>query len=363
MNKSFKLTEGNSILLDLIRGVSAQLVVIGHGISYFGIFMMFHQPNFPWIQNIAVLIFFILSGFLISYSTFRKMKYKKIYSFKQYFIDRFSRIYSAFIPSLIVVFFIDTINIKTSVNYKFFNAFDIKTFFANVFMLQDYPLFKYIHVRNITSFGSARPFWTLAVEWWIYIFVGYFILVFIKNEINFKKIIILGFISFVPIFNFFNGRGNGLFAFWLFGALIYLVLKNQLLSKISKHVKILMIIVLTLMAIQRVRVTMKEYEAVFAFIISFIILLLVDLFKNYNFSKLSSKLIRAQADYSYTLYLLHYSVLDIIYNNFEKEYNPYFLFVLGVILSNIISFLVGYLSENKLNRFIKNKLYAKYIQK
>ena len=72
--RDYKLTESNSIFLDLIRGLSSQLVVVGHGISFFGIFTSFHQPNFPWIQNIAVLIFFILSGFLISYSTFRKKK-------------------------------------------------------------------------------------------------------------------------------------------------------------------------------------------------------------------------------------------------------------------------------------------------
>ena len=101
--KDVKLTKGNSIILDLIRGVSAQLVVIGHGISFFGIFKLVQQPNFPSIQNIAVLIFFILSGFLISYSTFRKSNY----GFKQYFIDRFSRIYTAFIPSLLFVFLLD----------------------------------------------------------------------------------------------------------------------------------------------------------------------------------------------------------------------------------------------------------------
>lgn len=46
--KEYKLQEGSSLILDLIRGVSAQIVVIGHGISFFGIFTFLHEPNFPW---------------------------------------------------------------------------------------------------------------------------------------------------------------------------------------------------------------------------------------------------------------------------------------------------------------------------
>ena len=72
--KEYKLKEGSSVILDFIRGASAQVVVIGHGISFFGIFTFLHEPNFPWMQNIAVLIFFLLSGFLIPYSTIRKKK-------------------------------------------------------------------------------------------------------------------------------------------------------------------------------------------------------------------------------------------------------------------------------------------------
>ena len=50
-------------------------------------------------QNIAVLIFFILSGFLITYSTLRKKTFARNYSIFNYFIDRFTRIYVAFIPA------------------------------------------------------------------------------------------------------------------------------------------------------------------------------------------------------------------------------------------------------------------------
>ena len=46
--KEYKLNEGSSVILHLIRDVSTQVVVIGHGISFFGIFTFLHEPNFPW---------------------------------------------------------------------------------------------------------------------------------------------------------------------------------------------------------------------------------------------------------------------------------------------------------------------------
>jgi peptidoglycan/LPS O-acetylase OafA/YrhL len=108
--KKYKLNKGASTVIDLIRGVSAQIVVVGHGLSYFGIFTFLHEPNFPWMQNIAVLIFFILSGFLISYSTVRRSLSDVNYGFSYYFVDRFSRIYIPFIAAIIFVLIIDLIS-------------------------------------------------------------------------------------------------------------------------------------------------------------------------------------------------------------------------------------------------------------
>lgn len=136
--KEYKLTNSNSIFLDLIRGVSAQIVVIGHGLSFFEIFPVLQVPK---MQNIAVLIFFLLSGFLITYSTIRKNNY----SFKNYFLDRFTRIYTAFIPAIIFVFLIDTLNKKINPSdYMFDKAFNLMTFLGNIFMLQDFPVFRYL---------------------------------------------------------------------------------------------------------------------------------------------------------------------------------------------------------------------------
>lgn len=352
---NYKLTEGNSITLDLIRALSAQLVVIGHGISFFGIFKSFHQPNFPWVQNIAVLIFFILSGFLITYSTLRKTNYR----FSHFFADRFSRIYTAFIPSLLFVLLIDTISKYLKPNHFYYeSAFNLKTFVGNILMLQDNPIsVKSNHLLDITSFGSARPFWTLAVEWWIYLFFGYLFLTILKKKINVINLIILAFLAIVPLYNFVEGRGNGLTLFWIFGALVFYFASKNIFQKLKQSYKIIILITFVFLAAYRIKNTMQEYEAVFAFSLAMILLILLDLTKDVSFSSLSTKIIKLVASYSYTLYLIHYSIISLIVVNFKGQYNPYYLFIFAFIISNIISFIIGYYTETRLTKKVKTYMY------
>jgi len=63
-----QLQSGGHDILDMLRGLASQLVLVGHAMSYFGVMKILHPPNFPWIQNIAVVVFFILSGFVITRS-------------------------------------------------------------------------------------------------------------------------------------------------------------------------------------------------------------------------------------------------------------------------------------------------------
>jgi peptidoglycan/LPS O-acetylase OafA/YrhL len=55
-----------SLSLDLLRAVAAQMVCLGHGFIFFHIAEQLRPPQFPFIQNIGVLIFFVMSGFLIT---------------------------------------------------------------------------------------------------------------------------------------------------------------------------------------------------------------------------------------------------------------------------------------------------------
>ena len=141
---------------------------------------------------------------MISYSLAGKAKNKN-YQYLDYLVDRAARIYTTFIPALVFVLFIDSFNILYNEDiYQYWSAFNLRTFVGNLLMLQDFP------GLPITSFGSARPFWTLAIEWWIYLFVGA-VFFFIVKKKNAPLLALIALFSFVPIYNLFGGRGNGLF--------------------------------------------------------------------------------------------------------------------------------------------------------
>ena len=353
--KQYRLTEGASIILDLIRGVSAQIVVIGHGISFFGIFNFLHEPHFPWMQNIAVLIFFLLSGFLISYSTVSKA-HAGGYRYSHYFADRFSRIFTAFIPAILFVLVIDLVSQAVSEEaYGYMDAFNLKTFVGNILMLQEYPLIKH-STYKITSFGSARPFWTLAIEWWIYLSFGYLLLVIFKSQkVSIPSFLILLFLSVVPIYNL--AMSTGLTVFWMFGLLVYVLSTLNILCNVHSNIKIMFFFIFCGLGIIRSYLIMNAYDAIFAFLLAIALWLIIDIYTVRKFSGRWTKIIRYNASISYTLYLIHYSILSFLKTHFGDTSNPYLLFSIGFVIANIASVLIGRYTETGLTKKVKQGFY------
>ena len=354
-NDNFKISENTSLGLDLLRAIAAQMVVIGHGIGFMGIAMWLYPPNFPWVQNVAVVIFFLLSGLVITYSTFRKLKYTQ-YNFKQFFLERFSRIYSAYIPAILLVVVLDAIHLYYLDGINIWNTYNLRTFVLNLVMLQDYPVFQ-LHqsVLSAASFGSARPFWTLAVEWWIYMFFGWFILGKRNVGNKFLYYSILIFLSIVPMYNLVEGRGNGLGLVWIFGLAIVLLL-NQSVTKNITNKSLLLFIFCIVLAIFREYFVRIAYDAIFALFLGGALYFLI-IYLNHTQFKLHDiikKCIRLWADYSFTLYLLHYSIFTII-ALFKNSYSPYLLFFIGVITSNVLSMVLAYFTE------MRHKKVRKYL--
>lgn len=101
-----KSKNDTSVTLDLLRAVAAQMVCVGHGISFF---MPAWRPSeLPLMQNVGVLIFFVLSGTLITFTLIERSK-DPSYGFGTFFLERFARIYSGLIPALLFVVVLDGI--------------------------------------------------------------------------------------------------------------------------------------------------------------------------------------------------------------------------------------------------------------
>ncbi len=135
--------------VEAMRGLAATYVFLGH------VAIEVIERNSPLLLPMlfgqeAVMLFFIVSGFVIVYS----MEGARDRSFASYIDRRFFRIYPIFILSLVI-------SAATA------DKGSVATFFGNLFMLQD---FKYGKPGVLfDTFGGNVALWSLSYEWWFYL--------------------------------------------------------------------------------------------------------------------------------------------------------------------------------------------------
>jgi peptidoglycan/LPS O-acetylase OafA/YrhL len=327
-----------SLSLDLLRAVAAQMVCLGHGFIFFHIAEQLRPPQFPFIQNIGVLIFFVMSGFLITAALLHNSA-NPDYGFARYFIDRFARIYSGLLPALLFVIVTDWITLWLTSAPTIVPYYNLKTFLANLAMLEGYRGI-FPNKLQWSTFGSDSPLWTLAIEWHIYMFVGaaFFLL---KGRGSWLVLIPIAlFFGQTPLHFLFgsfqpDGVGAGLFALWLGGAALYLLL--------SRYIPPLWISVPVLVAAGCAyafslnpghEYEMATYPALILTIGSMIAI------TQRTKAIGAAKLIRVLADYSFTLYLIHYTVMMAASTIFPAAEG--WLWYCGIVLaSNTIAYLIA----------------------
>lgn len=93
VSKPARLTESASVLLDVIRLTAALLVVVAHlSRPEFAVVL---TRNLQYLGDLAVPVFFVLSGFVIRFVTVTRE-----HTLRVYLIDRASRIYSVALPAM-----------------------------------------------------------------------------------------------------------------------------------------------------------------------------------------------------------------------------------------------------------------------
>lgn len=216
-----KLTGLQETYLDLFRIVAALFVVIGHSFSFYELTFLKNQEIFPYIQNIGVVMLFMLAGFLMAHSITNKNKYND-YSFAQFVIHKFIRIMKEYIPGLTFIALIDLLTIIINgENYDYYNAYNFKQFLGNIFMLQG-TFVNNIKGISFVPFGSGRPLWTLSIEWWFYLlFACVYLILANKKEVGMRKLFLIIILAIMPIDYIIAGRGNGLGLVFGLGIMAY----------------------------------------------------------------------------------------------------------------------------------------------
>ncbi len=165
--------------LDLIRFSAALLVLLGHARGLlFESFARVEHPN-PMIrllylvsglQHEGVVMFFIVSGFLVGGSVWRLIAQAR-FDLGAYLINRFARIYLVFIPAMLLVLVLDTAGRQFLAEGRFYGVRPLLP--ANIFdewWWTQIPC----HLAALQGlmclpWGANPPLWSLGYEWGLYL--------------------------------------------------------------------------------------------------------------------------------------------------------------------------------------------------
>ncbi len=386
------ISKDSSVFLDFVRFLAVQLVLIGHVSWFFDaqfneLFQVTKYPRLLFLANLGVILFFILSGMLISNTVFRKMK-SKDYNFKIYFIDRFSRIYSGHAVHLVIILVLSLILIRVNLEHyvRFFGelkSLNIVGFMGNLLMLQQVYPFDLINYYiqligfspislSIPTFGNAFQLWTLGIEWWLYLFFGWFVLGLKKySPISPKFFLPLLFFSILPI-KFLVFLGNNLIEIWFLGVLATLVLYSGKIVSLpihfpKKNLYKQAVLILALLAFLRLRHLIKTGTDLYTgdillpvliTILFIFVILLLNENQQPKIDKSIAIAVKFAAGYSYTLYLVHFSVISLIFA-FGLPWSKLILGVIAILSSNFLAIAIAYYTEMRHRAFrlwIKKRL-------
>ncbi|WP_028981507.1 acyltransferase family protein [Sporocytophaga myxococcoides] len=143
--------------LESVRGVAAVYVVFHHINQLYPFKYNYLNYIFRFGQE-AVILFFLMSGFVIYYSIFSKENQPK--DFKSYFVKRFKRIYPLFTLALLLSY-------VTSCFYSG-EILPVQSgvLIGNLLNLQDFSSGK--PGVWVNPYYGNLPLWSLSYEWWFY---------------------------------------------------------------------------------------------------------------------------------------------------------------------------------------------------
>jgi len=202
-----------SIYLDLVRFLAALTVFFVH--ANYDRFTS-NLPLVGWLKdfgNDAVMVFFVLSGFVIAYVVDQKEK-----TLKDYAASRLARLYSVVVPALILTFVLDHIGAHIAFNmydgWWFQNDRPLWRFVSNLFFVNEFWF------TSIRPFSNG-PFWSLGYEFWYYVIFA--IACFVKRPLKF---FLIGAVCLL-----IGPKIMLLLPVWLLGAQVYYIIKKRMVPE------------------------------------------------------------------------------------------------------------------------------------
>jgi peptidoglycan/LPS O-acetylase OafA/YrhL len=344
----------------------------------------------------AVLLFFALSGLLISYSLHNKLDNPE-YRFRNFFVDRFSRIYSGLLPALLVGTIIAVTIYVT--NYAYFidlcsmqSTPSPLTFGMTLGMLENFPVDFFNSLLSgfglsfplpaVTPYGFNGILWALVILWWLYmvfgwIVIGSFGLMKKRKSSNGYKVIFLVVAALLSLLLIgMYQQNSSLVIVWFVGVLMMLgisskTVNNKLLSNRSARLLGVLFILSLAGAVYWIYVTFawtyQYYDLSLGILLSTCVFLGVLFLNAGGFNRLSKVILNKHvvgwiatgAGFSYTLFVTHYPII-IFLNGLNLPVNRFLMFIPIMLITNFTAFSIAYFTERKykqLSRKIKKWLH------
>ena len=373
-----------SIFLNIVRLVACELVVISHFFTKYRPMALDSIFFGGMLGGIGVFLFFSISGFLIAYTIFQKTANRQ-YGFRNYFVDRFSRIYSGLLPALLISIVVMG-GIYATNSVYFTHLLDteqppsVQSFAATLTMMDMFPngffnatssaiLGTPFSTSAIAPFSFNGVLWTLVVEWWLYMFFGWIILgavgFFGKQPSNARnKILFFGITALLSIILVALAWDYSAFIIvWFLGAVMMCLTCNQTVrNKLSSRVATGVLVALFLFALAAVgyeanvifTLTHDSFSLLFGLLLSACVFLGLFIVNGRTFPSVSNLILkrrvaswsRSVAAFSYTLFLIHYPLI-LFLNGLNLEADRFLLFIPILLLINEVAFIVASITEKK----------------
>lgn len=340
--------------LESMRGFAAIYVVLHHLVpSNYSLLNINLGFIFRFGQE-AVILFFLLSGFVVNYS----YQQSKNADARIYFFKRFNRIYIPLICVFVVSYFLVCIEEQALV------APLLNQLFLNLLMLQDIPELK-PNVLIPPYLGNS-PLWSLSYEWWFYML--YYPLQKIRNKhLSFLVFVTSITAAFVYIFypNFLT-RLLMYFGIWWSGVFLSnLFLANKDINFCSTFPVLVPLAILTTICVAAATINSLTNHAfsfgvhpwleVRHFSFAFICIITAILWRRIKWVGFNSTLglFKSFAPISYVIYIAHYPLLiKANYLSFIENQ------ALELLFYSIILFSFAWVVELKISPKINAKIFS-----
>ena len=340
------MDQGESVYLDFVRFVAASLVVLTHLIQ-FDMLPDALANRAPNLGREAVIVFFVLSGYVIAFAT--DTKYRTV---ETYLVSRASRLYSVALPVLLLAFCVDSIGIYL-LNGSYTHLYQYEKFYF-------YIPFHLLFLGEVWTFAerpfTADPYWSLSFEAWYYVWFA--CLCFFSG---WRRILL-----FVVIAAIVGYQHWILFPIWLSGVWLYRSRNSFKLStglaRWGMVVSALVVLALEYTGVDTMlwhlgrntwpfphlpQGSTDQYLLDYAICICAVCHLLCVKRAKLKFPKRLAHSIRYVASYTFTLYLIHTVVLSSWRNNFAYDKGSYLQFWLLIALIVGATFLLGQITERR----------------